>query len=268
MHPVLPLLALLAAAPDAPTAAPAVPLKLASPGLSGVNVAPEFKAFVTDHLGQELVLAGVEVVSSSQISAVLGLEREKQLLGCGTESDSCVTELASALGVDGLVVGTIAKLGTSLQLDVRVASAADAKNLAVYSTAIKDETGLTEALQRAAKNVAGQLSQALHRPLTPKGVQGATAASLVERRNTSMREGGKWTFFAGSALVAAGLVVIAAYPVNSDQNTTGGLLMLGGLAAMAVGGVLYLVGGTEPVPTSAWLMPTPGGLAFGLGGHF
>ena len=118
---------LLAASPN--------PIKLASPGLSGMNVTPEMLAFVTDHVNQQLALEGLDVLSSAQVAAVIGLERQKQLLGCSSDTN-CMAEIANALGVDGLVVGTIARLGDTFQLDLRVAASTDARNLAVFSISI------------------------------------------------------------------------------------------------------------------------------------
>lgn len=51
---------------------------------------------------------GLKVMTGRDIGAVLGLERQKQLLGCMDDSTSCSAELAGALGVGALVVGTVA----------------------------------------------------------------------------------------------------------------------------------------------------------------
>jgi hypothetical protein len=45
----------------------------------------------------------------SEIRQMLDLEAEKQTLGC--ETDSCLAEIADAVGVDVLVTGTLAKVG-------------------------------------------------------------------------------------------------------------------------------------------------------------
>jgi len=93
------------------TGAPALPqLKIASPGLTGVRVTDKEATFFSEHLAQQLAAAGAKVSSDREISALLGLERKRQLLGCSESSSQCVTELAGALGVDALVVGDVAKL--------------------------------------------------------------------------------------------------------------------------------------------------------------
>src|SRR5262245_45592158 len=104
-------LAVLMVVSGAPQAAAQPPqLKIASPGLSGVKVGDKEAVFFSEHLAQQLAAAGAKVTSDREISAVLGLERKRQLMGCPEGATQCMTELAGALGVDALVIGDIAKL--------------------------------------------------------------------------------------------------------------------------------------------------------------
>jgi len=270
---VVSLMVLLAAATPSP-------IKLGAPGLAAVNVSSELQTFAADHLAQQLVVEGVEVVTSSQMSAVLGLERQKQLLGCSAESSSCMTELANALGVDGLLLGSLGKFGTALQLDVRVVGASDARSLAVFSIRVPDENGLLDALAAAGSVIARQLSQSLHRPLAPvTQAQPAMAPAVrMETRNTGMREAGKWTVVASSVALVGGVVLAVADPgqkVAADGTTQAGPLgMAGGTAiiigapALLIGAGLYLFGGTEQVPVRATLVPTRDGALFSLSGSY
>lgn len=59
-----------------------------------------------------------EVVSSSDIRAILGLEGIKQSLGC-TET-ACAAELGGALGADLMLAGVIGRLGDSILLTAKV----------------------------------------------------------------------------------------------------------------------------------------------------
>jgi hypothetical protein len=88
------------------------------------------------------------------MAAILGLERQKQLLGCTDASSSCMAELASALGVDAILAGELAKLGSTYQLDLKVLSAKDGARLAGWSENLKDETLFIGALHRAAEAIA------------------------------------------------------------------------------------------------------------------
>src|SRR5687767_11550449 len=98
-------LALLAAAP---------PKTLAAPGLHGLDVPAEALVFYNEHLALELQRRGFEVITAKHMETVLGLERQKALLGCGDAA--CMSEIASALGADGTVIGEVAAFGDTLQL--------------------------------------------------------------------------------------------------------------------------------------------------------
>lgn len=81
------------------------------------GVAPETAALVTDQLVSQLgKVTELQVISSRDVTALLGLERQRQLLGC-TES-GCLAELAGALGADDVVSGSVGRLGRSLLLTV------------------------------------------------------------------------------------------------------------------------------------------------------
>ena len=62
---------------------------------------------------------GVAVVSPSEINAILGYERQQQLLGCD-ENVACSVEIGGALGADGLLVTAIGKIGNTRVLGFKV----------------------------------------------------------------------------------------------------------------------------------------------------
>ena len=68
----------------------------------------------------------IQVVSSKDVAATLGLERQRQLVGCSAESSSCLAELAGALGVSALLSATVARAGSNFVVSLRVTSASDA----------------------------------------------------------------------------------------------------------------------------------------------
>ncbi|MDP1922645.1 MAG: hypothetical protein Q8L14_40765 [Myxococcales bacterium] len=253
------------------------PVKVAAPGLAGVSVTPELQAFVNDHLAQELVLEGLDVIPSSQIASVLGLERQKQLLGCA--DSQCVVELANALGVDAILLGTVAKLDTVIQLDVRLVSATDARALAIYSERVTSEAGLLDAMTRAAKSLGPEVAKKLGKTATPSARAGsASMTPLVrtEERNKPLRNVGKWSMI-GGAIVAVGSFIglLAIVDTNAPSNTPltpteAGLVtvMLAGVGVAAIGLLLYVVGGTERVPVQVGFMPTRDGGLFTLGASY
>jgi TolB-like protein len=76
------------------------------------------------------------VLSRSDIRGVLSFEAEKQLMGCA--SDSCMAELAGALGADYLVTGTITRIEGSMLVSMRMT---DMKTLKVARRATDSFAG-------------------------------------------------------------------------------------------------------------------------------
>ncbi len=92
------------------------------------GVAKETAQLLGDALAGELrKRPGVSVLTQSDVAALLGVERTRQILGC---SDSgCMAEVAGALGADRVVHGSVGRVGGSFvvnlsALDPRRATAA------------------------------------------------------------------------------------------------------------------------------------------------
>lgn len=104
------LLALLAAAPPKLAVMPISP---------GEGVPPTTAAAVTEALAAEVRRrSGAEVITQREIESVLSLEAQKAMLGCDTQA--CMAELGGALGVERLVAGTLARLGESWLVHLKV----------------------------------------------------------------------------------------------------------------------------------------------------
>src|SRR5438132_10875798 len=109
----------LAASPDA-----AQPVKLASVGFIQLNLTEQLANVYAETFAAKLqACGGITVMTPKDIAAVLGIERQKQLLGCSDEASSCSAEIAGALGVDGIIRGDVARVGTAYQINIRVLSA-------------------------------------------------------------------------------------------------------------------------------------------------
>ncbi len=61
-----------------------------------------------------------QVLSSRDIASMLGVERQKQLLGCGDESSSCMLELSGALNARYVLGGNVTRFGDALQLNLQL----------------------------------------------------------------------------------------------------------------------------------------------------
>ena len=147
----------------------AAPVSVSTASLKTVNIEPKLGAFFTEHFTQQLSLQpGLKVISADDVAAVLGLERQKELLGCPETSSSCLVELAGALGVDVIVIGTIASVGSGYTVNLRVLAAGNASNLAVVSErATGGDDALLELLAVAAQRIAREVRVAHGAPGTP-----------------------------------------------------------------------------------------------------
>jgi hypothetical protein len=81
------------------------------------GVSKETAQLLGDALAGELrKRAGVSVLTQSDVAALLGAERTRQMLGC-TDS-GCIAELGGALGADRVVHGSIGRVGDSLVVNL------------------------------------------------------------------------------------------------------------------------------------------------------
>jgi len=119
MHPMACVLAALyAAAPATPRAdlPRLVVLDLTAKGGVSQDVAASFTEAVTNAAGAR---GFFQVMSNRDISTLLGVERQKELLGCTDESQSCLTELTGALDARYVLSGSVSKVGDNYQLSLQ-----------------------------------------------------------------------------------------------------------------------------------------------------
>lgn len=247
------------------TAAPS----LAIPGFTCGGVDAALCTAYEDRLASQLAAGGaLTVVTHGDIEKSLGLERQKQLLGCASEAGSCLTELAGALGVDGLVSASIARSGSNIIMSVRVVRARDGSTWASLSERVRDEDALLDALDRAGTQLRAQL------------VPGATVSAGPSYLAPVL-------LGVGGGLVAAGGVVSFvsskedARALKEDVFTTADAVTTrrsAGQTKEALGAVMLGVGGAAVVGAVAWglllpksspalgVAPVPGGAVVQLGG--
>ncbi|MCC7074270.1 MAG: hypothetical protein IT383_23390 [Deltaproteobacteria bacterium] len=86
-------------------------LRIAVIDLDAGTVDARLARVVTESLVAELrKLERVSVISYDEVRAMLSLEADKQLAGCD-EAESCLAEIADAIGADNLITGTLARVG-------------------------------------------------------------------------------------------------------------------------------------------------------------
>lgn len=70
-----------------------------------------------------------QVVSARDVETLLGLERQRQLVGCAEDEASCLAELAGALGARFVLSGTLSRVGGSYQLTLQTLDSSRAQAL-------------------------------------------------------------------------------------------------------------------------------------------
>ncbi|MBK7860338.1 MAG: hypothetical protein IPJ65_17350 [Archangiaceae bacterium] len=261
------------------------PIRVAVPALKVVNLDEKLGDFYASHLAQQLSYRGINTITATEIAALLGLERQRQLLGCS--DDSCKGDLMASLGVDGLLVGSVTRLDKSYQLDVRIlAPNGAARPLAAASANTEDGDRLVGIFTVIAAQLADELSQKLGRKLDHAGgAEVVLHASRVKRTS--------WVPLAvGVAATAAGAVLLAVArgeynqlltprtPAMAQQydaakvdsiisagqlHQTVGWVMVGvGGACVIAAAAMFLLGGNDVV--QAGVAFAPGGAAISFSG--
>lgn len=156
------VLGVLAATPgELPAPSPPASLKLAAVGFTPSGLTEERAAYFSEHFAVKL--AGdpaFSVVTRKDLTTILGLERQRALLGCAETAGSCMAELAGALGADGVVTGQLAQVGNSFQLSVKVLAPDGSKALFVYaSELLSSEESLLREVSKVAELAAVRLKR-------------------------------------------------------------------------------------------------------------
>jgi TolB-like protein len=255
-------------------------------------------ASVTEQVMTELGESGLaDVVGHSDLAAVLGLERQRQLMGC-EGSTNCLAEMSAAMGAPFIVTGSLARLGKSLRVDLKVIRASDGKALFRSGKSIKDESEVFEVVSQLVKALVPVMALPEVKPVTrpaqvvtpaPTGPSPESTAPTVVSQSPQAPVAGPrlapWLVLGlgvaagiGSAVLlitAEGLkgtldsrsVAFAKVPgVVNDANTRYlvGEVLAGVGGAAVLGGLLWLLLGQPATPTA--LSVTPTGLGLALGG--
>jgi TolB-like protein len=244
------LLAAIAALPLAAAGAPRQKVAVldirAVQGVS-TGTASILTAIVVDDASR----AGFDVISQADVSAMIGFEKQKQMLGC-SEDSSCLAEIGGALGVDFVLSGQVGQIGSRYHLSFQLLDSRRGK-VAARSARFsdRDEDALAGAAQAtvaellaaaqgqarvAAAPPARQLEKApattvappapkataASRPdlAAPPPTRAAPAVTAVPGAKVPLLRNRKvawWTMGGGGALLVAGLVSGAAARSRYDD---------------------------------------------------
>jgi hypothetical protein len=256
------------------------PISLASVGFSAVKVNPALATSFEQTFALRLVGEGLRVTTQRDLAAVLGVERQKALLGCSDQSNSCLAELAGAIGADGIIQGEVALVGKVFQLTIKVLSPRDGQPLYLALRRFTSEEDALTVLDAVAIEAAAKLRVAL--PRTPVAASVDAVATPTPAFERPARVGPVVMLVAGAVVLVAGAVVqglaVADYTTLRDAPglsaargsvlvTRGsteqvvGLSVIGAGAAVGLAGLIWFLLPAAP-PISAWVGPQGGGLVF------
>jgi hypothetical protein len=239
------------------------PIKAAVPALSVSGIEPGLAVIYLDRFSSTLASAQLRVTTDRDIAQALGFERQKQLLGCADSQESCLVELAGALGVDVLVTGSVGKLESGYLVTLRALKATNGQALASLSHRALTEAAMLDWLDEAAGIMRAEVlahfdvgSSAARVWRWVPGLVGVVAAGtgaalvIVANREAADLSGGEGPVTDVGARVARG----RAYE-------TSGYVLLGVGAAGLVTSALWLAlgGSSAKAPTAVSLQPTAQG---------
>lgn len=241
------------------------PVSLGAPRFQLIDVDEKQGAWLSENFAQQLAQQGVAVTSNAQLVALIGFDRQKKLLGCGDES-SCMTELANALGVDGIIVGTVAKFGEFIQVNVKIVAASGSKPLAIWSARLRDEEALFDAMRTAAPRLVRDIRISLGREVAgarpwwilPAGLTAALGVSSAVLFGVA---GGRVSTLEMGTV--SGNVRDFADQTKTFQSVAVGLAIAAGVSALTAGGFALFGRDVQPV---AFVGPAQSGI--GLVGVF
>jgi hypothetical protein len=249
------------------------PLKLAAPGLSCVGFESALGDVYLEHFVTVLGRTEeIKITTRRDIQEVLGLERQKQLVGCMDDGSSCLAELAGGLGVDGLISGSLAKTGSGYTVTLRILRSRDGAAIASASERLKDEDALGEWLEAEAPRMAVKILAAFGRVQKPKRnswvpwVPGIAGAACAIGGGVSL---GVSSIKAGS--LDRGEVAVSGIQSTIDtgrtlQNAGWGLVGVG--AAGIVTSVIWVIASGSGSSNAVSIVPVEQGAIVGFGGTF
>jgi hypothetical protein len=241
----------------------AAPLKLAMVDFRQVGLSADKATYYSELLALRLAEdEGLSIVTPKDVSALLGMERQKELLGCSDASTQCVAELAGALGTEGIVTGQLAKVGDKFQLSVKIIAADGRGTLYQHaSQLLTSEEDLVAEVQAIAKEAPDKLRRKLRpgaavvpevaapagpsRPLlhlTPAAV-GVVLAGVGAGLAFSSK--GIYDDLSDQSTWATRTDFKSQLSTGKNQQTAAEVMIAAGSAALIAGVLWYLLGGVE-----------------------
>lgn len=252
-------------------AAAAQPTPIAITRFRLVQIDQSLGGYAEDRLAAHLSKHGFRVTTPADLEAVLGLERQRQLLGCN-EDTSCLAEISSALGVPLVATGRLTRLGKRLELDVRVIRQKDGVVVASDARATDDEARLGDLLEQSAAAIAAQVLPKAPAPPFRWRLWVPIAAGVASLAGGAVLIGSAETEYAAYT-TAGGMAPLLVNEQVSQKFTELSTRRGAGIALSILGGAFIAAGIlwnalTPDAPVTVSFGFTSNSYGFALGGTF
>jgi TolB-like protein len=201
-------------------AKPGAKVKIAVMDVAGVQgVAPGTATVLTNIVVADVARSGLDTISKGDITAIIGFERQKQILGCSGDA-SCVAEIGGALGVDFMLTGQVGQIGSQYHVSLQLVDTGKAKVAARSSRfAEKSEDALVKATREATAEV---LAPAILR--LPGGAARVAVPALPPPVEAPRTHRSAWIAYgaAGALLVGGGITGYVAKSKYDDLKAKEG----------------------------------------------
>ncbi len=230
---------------------------------------------VQEHLLEELSRGGrFEVLGSSDLALLLGVERQRELLQCA-DGDSCAAELLGALNAPWALSGGLVKVGDKLRLDLKLLSTREAKVKARAGKLVDSEEAVFSAASQLLADVLAQLDG------KPPGVATSAQGPAPSRGWAPWIVGGAGLLAVGVGAVLMGTASAGVSSLEAQTATSAssylsqqqsslqrqywigfGLAVAGGLALVTSAAMLFS-SGPPSVEVGVWAAPGTGAVTVG-----
>ncbi len=226
---------------------------------TGAGVDPSLAPYLTQVLAQEVEARTHNApLVSADVTAMLGFERNKRMLGCSEEDSQCLAEITGALGVQNVLATSLAVAGGKYLLSLSLLDARRARPLKRSAQAVAfDNDALVAAVRHGAWEIFGGKE-----PVPTALVAPAPAGpTLPSRRTVAWITGGTAIALAGVGTWAGITALSAANDGNSATARPRSHLadIMFGTALLAGGAATWLWFTSRPAAVAAG--PVPGGAA-------
>ncbi len=153
------------------------------------------------------------------------------MLTCAGESGECLTELANALGVDGLITGTVGKLDAGYLVNVKIVASGDGHAMAAASGRFKTDSQVVDWLTSLAPEMAVTLR-------TGKA-GGPVEVAVGEHAPSTVRSTAWVPLVAGEVVALTGVGLLIGANIVAGTVRTGGPALASSLDPTLQSGRLY-----------------------------